>query len=243
MKHITRFEAPWFLKAPKKEYKWIIRASAGPHKLSESIPLAILLKYYLKIAETTREAKRVIFDGKVLVDGRVRRDYKYPVGLMDVVEIPSADIRVRLIPNNLRFLDIVNISKEDSRYKFVRILNKTTQKGGDIQLNLEDGRNVLIPKDKLKDYNLSTLDTLKIEIPSQNIIKSYSIKEGNYAIITGGKNVGIVGKIKSIQWAKYKRRVYSIVTLESTNATYQTNLINVMALGENELDPNVGVKL
>jgi len=102
---------------------------------------------------------------------------------------------------------------------------------------------VLIPKDKLKDYNLSTLDTLKIEIPSQNIIKSYSIKEGNYAIITGGKNVGIVGKIKSIQWAKYKRRVYSIVTLESSNATYQTNLINVMVLGENELDPNVGVKL
>lgn len=243
MAHITRFEAPWFLKVPKKEYKWIVRASPGPHKLSESIPLAILLKYYLKIAETTREAKRVIFDGKVLVDGRVRRDYKYPVGLMDVVEIPSADIRVRVVPNNTRFLDIVNISKEDARYKFVRILNKTTQKGGHIQLNLEDGRNILIPKDKLKDYNFSTLDTLKIEIPSQKIIKSYSIKEGNYAIITGGKNVGIVGKIKSIQWAKYKRRVYSIVTLESNNATYQTNLINVMALGENELDPNVGVKL
>ncbi|BCU70649.1 30S ribosomal protein S4e [Stygiolobus caldivivus] len=243
MVHITRFEAPWFLKAPKKAYKWIIRASAGPHKLSESIPLAILLKYYLKVAETTREAKRIIFDGKVSVDGRVRRDYKYPVGLMDVVEIPSADIRVRVVPNNVRFLDVVNITKEDARYKFVRILNKTTQKSGSMQLNLEDGRNILIPKDKVNDYNFMTLDTLKIELPTQNIVKSYSVKEGNYAIITGGKNVGTIGKIKNIQWAKYKKRVYSIITLEVNNTTYETNLLNVMALGESELDPNVGVKL
>ena len=137
----------------------------------------------------------------------------------------------------------VKISKEDAKYKFVRIVNKTTNKNGNIQLNLEDGRNILIPKDKVNDYNFTTLDTLKIELPTQNIVKSYSVKEGNYAIITGGKNVGTIGKIKNIQWAKYKKRVYSIVTLEVNSTTYETNLLNVMALGESELDPNVGVKL
>ncbi|MEJ2776612.1 30S ribosomal protein S4e [Sulfolobus sp. SCGC AB-777_L09] len=243
MAHITRFEAPWFLKTSKKEYKWVVRANPGPHKLQESIPLAILLKHYLNIAETTREAKRIIFDGKVLVDGRVRKDYKYPVGLMDIVEIPSADIYLRIIPDNTRFLVPIKISKEDAKYKFVRIINKTIVKNGNLQLNLEDGRNILIPKEKISEYNYPTLTTLKIEIPDQNIVNKYDIKEGNYAIVVRGKNVGLMGKIKAIQWAKYKRRKYTIVTLEGKDSsTFQTNLINVMAIGESDIDPNLGVK-
>ncbi|AHC50991.1 30S ribosomal protein S4 [Sulfolobus acidocaldarius SUSAZ] len=244
MVHITRFEAPWFLKVGKKEYKWIIRSRAGPHKIQESVPLAILLKYYLKAVDTTKEAKRIIFDGKVLVDGKVRRDYKYPVGLMDVVEIPSADLRVRIIPDNVRYLTTINISREDAKYKFARIINKTTLKSGVLQLNLEDGRNILLKEEELSQYNLPTLTTLKIELPEQKITTTYTIKEGVYAMIIGGRNAGLHGKISKIQLAKYKRIKYTLVTLEGKDgSTFQTNLINVMAIGENEADPNLGVKL
>ncbi|BFH73476.1 30S ribosomal protein S4e [Sulfurisphaera javensis] len=243
MAHITRFEAPWFLNLSKKEYKWTIRANAGPHKLSESIPLALLLKHYLNVAETTREAKRLIFDGKITVDGRVRKDYKYPVGLMDVVAIPSSDLYFRIVPDNVKYLFPVKISKEDAKYKFVRIINKTTNKNGNLQLNLEDGRNILIPKEKIPEMNYPTLTTLKIETPSQSIVKTYEIKEGKYAIVIGGRNVGLHGIIKSIQYANYKKRKYSIVAIEQKNGEIvETNLQNVMAIGENEIDPNVGVK-
>jgi len=243
MVHITRFEAPWFLQISKKEYKWTVRANPGPHKLSESIPLALLVKHYLKMAETTREAKRIIFSGKILVDGRVRKDYKYPVGLMDVVAIPSIDKYYRVVPDNTRFLKLVEITKEDAKYKFVRIINKTTVKHGNLQLNLEDGRNILVTKEKISEMNYPTLTTLKIELPSQNTVKTYEIKEGKYAIIIGGRNVGLYGIIKSIQYANYKRAKYSIVTIEQKNGeTVQTNLQNVMAIGDTEIDPNVGVK-
>lgn len=243
MAHITRFEAPWFLNLSKKAYKWTIRASAGPHKISEGIPLALALKHYLNFAETTREAKRLIFEGKILVDGKVRKDYKYPVGLMDVISIPSADLYFRLVPDNVKYLYPVKISKEDSKYKFVRIINKTTNKKGNLQLNLEDGRNILILKDKLSEINYPTLTTLKIEIPSQNIVATYEIKEGKYGLIIGGRNVGLHGVIKSIQYANYKKRKYSIVTIEQKSGeVVQTNLQNVMAVGENEIDPNIGVR-
>ena len=243
MAHITRFEAPWFLEISKKEYKWTIRANPGPHKLSESIPLALLLKHYMKVVDTTREAKRLIFDGKIMVDGKVRKDYKYPVGLMDVVSIPSADLYYRVIPDNTRYLSLAKITKEDAKYKFVRIINKTTNKHGNLQLNLEDGRNILVPKEKINEMNFHTLTTLKIELPSQNIITSYEIKEGKYAIIIGGRNVGLHGIIKSIQYANYKKAKYSIVTIEQKNGeVVQTNLQNVMAIGDTEVDPNIGVR-
>ncbi|MBP1357437.1 MAG: 30S ribosomal protein S4e [Sulfolobus sp.] len=243
MAHITRFEAPWFLEISKKEYKWTVRAVPGPHKLSESIPLALVLKHYIEVVETTREAKRLIFDGKVMVDGRIRRDYKYPVGLMDVVSIPSADLYFRAIPDNTRYLKLIKITKEDAKYKFVRILNKTTNKHGNLQLNLEDGRNILIPKEKINEMKFTTLSTLKIEVPSQNIATAYEIKDGKYGIIVGGRNVGLHGIIKSIQYATYKKAKYSVVTIEQKNGEIiQTNLKNVMAIGENEIDPNVGVK-
>jgi len=241
--HITRFEAPWFLEVNKKEYKWAVRSNAGPHKLSESVPLALLLKHYMKVADTTREAKRLIFDGKVLVDGKIRKDYKYPVGLMDVISIPSADLFFRVVPDNTKYLSLAKITKEDAKYKFVRITNKTTNKHGNLQLNLEDGRNILIPKEKINEMKFPTLSTLKIELPSQNIIASYEIKEGKYAIIVGGRNVGLHGIIKSIQYANYKKAKYSIVTIEQKNGEIvQTNLQNVMVIGDTEPDPNIGVR-
>jgi len=235
MTHITRFEAPWFLPISKKEYKWVVRANPGPHPISKSIPLALIIRDYLKLAETLKEAKYIISKGKVLVDGRVRKDYKYPVGLMDVISIPSADLYFRVIPDNVRFLKLSKISKEEANYKYVRIMNKTTVKGNKIQLNLEDGRNILLDRDTARKFK--TLMTLKLELPSQNILDYYEIKEGAYVLLIGGKNVGFHGVIKSISWSKFKTRKYTVVTVESKdNRTYQTNLLNVMSIGKEKPD-------
>ncbi|MCH4814916.1 MAG: 30S ribosomal protein S4e [Saccharolobus sp.] len=238
MAHITRFETPWFLVISKKQYKWTVRPNAGPHPIGKSIPLAVVIRDYLKLAGTVREAKHIIFNGKVLVDGKVRKDYKYPVGLMDIVSIPSADLYFRVLPDNVRFMRLSKISADEAHYKYVRIMNKTTIKGGGIQLNLEDGRNILVDKETAK--NFKTLMTLKIELPSQNIVDSFTISEGSYAIFVGGKNVGIHGVVKNINLSKFKSRKYSVITLESKGGnTYQTNLMNVMSIGREKPDMRV----
>ncbi|AAK41007.1 30S ribosomal protein S4e [Saccharolobus solfataricus] len=238
MAHITRFEAPWFLMISKKQYKWTVRPNAGPHSIEKSIPLAVVIRDYLKLAGTIREAKHIIFDGKVLVDGKVRKDYKYPVGLMDIVSIPSADLYFRVLPDNVRFMRFSKISADEARYKYVRIINKTTIKEGRIQLNLEDGRNILVDKETAK--NFKTLMTLKIELPSQQILDSFTISERSYAIFVGGRNVGIHGIVKNINLSKFKSRKYSVITLESRDGnTYQTNIMNVMSIGREKSDLRV----
>lgn len=230
MPHITRFEAPWFLKISKKEYKWTVRANPGPHPLSKSIPLSLILRDYLKVATTLSEAKKVISEGKVYVDGIVRKDYRFPVGLMDIISIPSAGLYYVMFPDKSRYISPKQISESEAKYKLVRIMNKTMIKGGKLQLNLEDGRNILVNKEDSSKY--PTLSTLKIEIPSQNIISVYPLVENMYGIIIGGKNTGLHGKIVKIQRAQYKTRKYSIVTIQKDNESYETNLLNTMVIGE-----------
>ena len=44
----------------------------------------------LGIAQTRREGKLVLAQGKVLVDGKVVEKDDFPVGLMDVISMPDA---------------------------------------------------------------------------------------------------------------------------------------------------------
>ncbi len=74
-------------------------------------------------------------------------------------------------------------------------------KGGNLQLNLHDGRNILIkiqdPRNPKED-KFHRMDVLKISVPDQEIHKILRFKENNMAIIMSGKNIGQVGKIITI---------------------------------------------
>ncbi|MEM1555119.1 MAG: S4 domain-containing protein, partial [Desulfurococcaceae archaeon] len=90
-RHLKTFAAPAFWPIMRKKYKWVVKPSPGPHAISRCLPLLIIVRDILKYAETSREARKLISEGHFLVDGRVRRNYKYPVGVMDVISIKEYD--------------------------------------------------------------------------------------------------------------------------------------------------------
>ena len=61
-----------------------------------------------------------------------------------------------------------------------QIKNKTTIKDGLTQLNLHDGRNIVLKKEESNVTRYSTHDTVKISIPDQKILEKYELKIGNY---------------------------------------------------------------
>lgn len=67
--------------------------------MRECVPLTIILKETLKYALTGQEAKIILKDqgNQVLIDNKVRRYFKYPVGLMDVVYIPKTGDQLRVL--------------------------------------------------------------------------------------------------------------------------------------------------
>ena len=177
-----------------------------------------------------REVKAILSSGQVKVDGVIRKDGRFPVGLMDVVEITTSGERFRLLPKLKGGLKLVSIDDAEAKYKLCRIETKTMVNGNKVQLGLHDGRTLLLPEDKeASDYK--TLDTLKVGIPKQKLMKTINLVKGAYAIVSRGKNVGIEGKILEIE--KRLGTHASTVTLQDPDGNkFQTALDYVFVVGK-----------
>jgi small subunit ribosomal protein S4e len=234
---LKRKPAPRFWPIHRKEFTWVVKPFPGPHSLQNCLPLAIVLRDILGFAKTRKEAKTIVSQGKVHVDGKIRRKDNFPVGLMDVISIPDADKNFRIIPSK-KGLILHPISKEEAAIKLCRIEDRTVIKNGQVQLNLHDGSNLLAkvadPKNPQEDV-CKTLDTIKLSLPGRQILEHVKMKEKGFAIITGGKNIGKLGKIVEIEKAEGKKRRNSFVTIEDAKGNrYQTILNFIFTIGETQ---------
>lgn len=219
-KHLKRLAAPRTWRIPRKTHKWVVKPSPGPHSVDRGIPLLIVVRDILKLCQTDREGRRIIGRREVLVDGRVVRNPKHPVGMMDIISLPRTKESYRVLLDKRNKLTLVNVDEGQSKWKLVRIENKTTIRGGRTQLNLHDGKNILLEKNEYK-----TGDVLKVELPSLKIMNVYPLAEGNISLIIGGKHVG---KLATVSSYKLKRgREPNIVVLKEGFTTVKDNVFVV----------------
>lgn len=232
-RHMKRHAAPTFWPLIRKDFKWAVKPSAGPHPASRSIPLLVLVRDVLKYVERGMEARKLIAEGHFRVDGVVRTDYKFPVGLMDVIEVIDTGEFFRVIPAPTAYMTLIPVSREEGSFKLCRIENKTTVDGGHIQLNLHDGKNVLIrvsnPSKPSEDV-YKTMGTLKVTIPKLEVVKYLPLQSNSMVIITSGRSVGKVGRLASISEGMGRHR--KLVKIEGLkgDAIY-TTLDKVFVIG------------
>lgn len=193
-KHLKRLNAPRTLQIHRKEETWTIKSSPGPHSLEKSIPLGLVIRNYLNLADTLKETKRIISNGEILVDGIIRKNHKFPCGIMDVISIPKLKKDYRVLFNRRGKLILIPISSKESNWKLCRIENKTIVKDKKIQLNLHDGTNKLVKKDEYK-----TGDVLKILFNEQKIDDIFKFEKGTVSMIIGGSHIGEVANIEDIE--------------------------------------------
>ena len=232
---LKRKPAPRFWPIHRKEAVWIVRPSSGPHSLEKCLPLSIVLRDILKVAETRKEAKKIISQGKVYVDGKVRLKDDFPVGLMDIISMPDLNKFYRILPSH-KGLFLNPISKEEASFKLLRLEDKTLVKNGNSQIALHDGTNMLVkagdPENPL-EVVYETFATLKLGLPEKQVLDQLKTKKGNMAIITGGKNIGKKGKIVEIEKTEAKKRRNALVVVEDEKGgRYQTILDFVFSIGE-----------
>jgi small subunit ribosomal protein S4e len=229
-KHLKRLPAPRHWPIRRKADKFTTRPIPGPHPKEYCLTLAVLLREILGYAENMREVKAILASGQVKVDGRIRKDPRFPIGSMDVVEIESSGDRFRLLPKLRGGLRLVSIEETEAKFKLCRVESKMMVRGGHLQMTLHDGRNILLPEgSEPSDYH--TLDTLKISLPDQKLMKAIPLDKGVRAIVMRGKNVGIEGKVLAID-RRYGTHA-STVTLEDPDGNkFQTALEYVFVLGK-----------
>ena len=233
MGHVKRLAAPPHLKISVKESVFTVCPSPGSHPKYECIPLLLIVRDYLRYAARAEEARKIIGAGKILVDGRPVKDYKFPVGLMDVVSIPETGENYRVLPIYRRGLDLVEIPREESGFKLGRIIRKMHVPGGHLQITLHDGRNIRFKEvtEEVRQYN--TRDTVKISVPSQVILGYLRLEEGKYGLLIKGPKQGLHGEIIEIR-REVTYPAKPIVRLKSSIGKISSLLDYVMVVGEEE---------
>jgi len=182
--------------------------------------LALILRDLLGHCDTRREAQRIIGSRSVWVDGKPVTNPKHPVGIMDVISIPEMKDHYRFLLDARGHFTPVKLTDKEAMWKMVRIENKTTVKGGVIQLNLHDGRNILLKKNAYKSG-----DTLKISLPEQKILGHYPLAKGNSAMLIAGKHAGELVHVENYTPTRNPRE--NIVIFEEGFATVKDNVFIV----------------
>jgi small subunit ribosomal protein S4e len=217
---------PTSWKVPKKTNKWITAVSPGPHSKQSSIPIVVVMRDMLKIVDNAKEAKRILVEKQILIDGVARKSLKFPVGLFDVISIPTDNQYYRMLQDSKGRLYLNPIDEERAKFKICKILNKTTVKGGKTQLNLHDGTNILASED------YKTKDTIQISLPDKGVLQKLEYKIGNVAMITGGRHSGMVGTIKEINVIRSSKN--NVVTISGMNSEIETIENYVFVIGEDK---------
>lgn len=190
--HLSRLNSPksWAIK--KKGIKWVIKPSAGSHSPETSLPLGIIIRDVLLLSKTTRETKKILNDNQVLINNIIRKDIKFPVGLMDTLAIPSLNNCYRILLNKKGKIILVPIKKEEVNLLYCKITNKTLLRNKKIQLNLSYGKNMLIDKDS---YKIG--DTLIVSDKNE-IKKHLKLEKGSSIYLIKGKHIGNTGSLEGI---------------------------------------------
>ena len=214
---MKRLNTPRAVRISRKKETWTVKPSPGPHPIEKSVPLSYIIRDDLALADTLRETKRIISNGDVLVDGKIKKNYKHPVGLMDVVSFPKLKKDYRILFDRKGKLSLVEISQKDSTWKLCRIQNKKILKGSKKQLNLHDGKNILIKKDEYK-----TGDVLKIEFKDNKIVDKFEFKKGNVSMITGGSHIGEIANIEKTDVISSSKSNITVMKGENEFTTLQS---------------------
>lgn len=231
--HQKRLSAPHDYPIERKENTYVIKGK-GPHAADTGLPLLVVLRDVLEYVDSESEAKQVLDDEKVLVDGSVRKNPAYTVGFMDVVGFPDMDTYYRVLLDTRGF---VLQQVDDADRKLARIEDKTTIAGGVTQLNLHDGNNIEVDDAGAYDTRSSVL----LSLPDKDIEDEFRFDEGNLAYVSGGRHTGLRATITDI--TEQRGGNPRMVTLETDDGTEVTTVEdNVYVIGTDDAEVDVDVE-
>ncbi|UCG04393.1 MAG: 30S ribosomal protein S4e [Candidatus Heimdallarchaeota archaeon] len=235
-RHRKRLSAPIAYPIPRKHGTFTIKPYPTRSSMESSIPLGIVIREMLGYAKTLSEVKKILSRQMIKVDGKVQTNYKSSLGPMDILEIPKTDEYFRLTPyRGKRRFKLHPIPKEDTHLKIQRIQKKQMVKKSLIQLTFHDGRNFLLNPEEEYQFPISEIavkDSVMFNLEDKTIEDHYPFTEGNTALIMGGHNVGIIGKIREIE--SQSGRKTRTVTLETEKGEIKTTDHHLFVIGREE---------
>ncbi|MCJ1285931.1 40S ribosomal protein S4 [Xylographa opegraphella] len=194
-KHQKRLSAPSHWLLDKLSGAYAPKASPGPHKARDCMPLIIFIRNRLKYALNARETKAIVMQRLIKVDGKVRTDPTYPAGFMDVISIEKTGENFRLVYDTKGRFTVHRITTEEAEYKLGKVKRVQLGKGGIPYLVTHDARTLGRIRIRYPDPAIKVNDTVKIDLSSGKITEYITFDTGVIAMVIGGRNMGRVGVV------------------------------------------------
>ena len=198
--HLKRIPAPKSLVIDRKERTFTVRPKPSGHVIENGLPLGMIIRDELSLTSTMSEVKKSLTSSPVLVDGFPRKDYRFHVGLFDVITIPKVNKSYTITFDTKGRIIVEEISKSDSAQKVCKVIGKTVLPKGKMQYHMHDGKNII------SEQKISIGDSVILNLPSLEIKEVLELKPGAYVYLIQGKYRGSSGVLKEL---RQKQAVYS----------------------------------
>merc|ERR1712039_7784 len=201
----------------------------GPHKLRECLPLQLVLRNRLKYALSGRECDIILGtkDNEVKVDNKVRRDKKFPVGLMDVVSIPKTKDNYRMLYDVKGRFTLTKLKEKEAEFKLCKVKRRVMGQNKIPYLVTHDARCLRYP-----DPAITVFDTVKVDLKTGAIVDTLRLEIGNNVLVTGGANRGRVGVISNR--TRIQGAFDMIAVKDKTGHSFNTRIDNCFVIGKGE---------
>ena len=185
--HQTRETIPkeWPLTRKGRKYVVVSRQRNG-------IPLLVVLRDMLKLGRTRKEIKKILNEGNIAVNGKMRKDERFSLLVFDIITIKKINKNYRIILSKRKF-QAEEIKEKDAAERICRINGKKAIGKNKVQLNLDNGENIL--------YNgkAKTGESAVIGLNEKKIIRVLPVQKNAKVFISVGKHKGEEGIIREIK--------------------------------------------
>jgi len=188
MSHIKLQKAPMTWPIPRKGKTFVVKPLSG------EIPILVILRDILKIAQTRKEVKRAIFMKELLLNEKPIYDDKQGANLFDVLTIIPSKESYRITFDKRGKFKLEH--EKNSHSKIAKIKNKKTLNNKKTQINLSGGRNFI------SDLKCKVNDSVVINFKTNKIEKCLELKNGAKVFVIDGKHVGETGVVEKINSEK-----------------------------------------
>jgi len=196
-RHLKRQVAPKNWPIPRKGTTFIVKNN------SKGIPILVVLRDMMKIAQNRKEVKKAIHKRDLVVLGKPINDEKKSMELYDVLTIVPTKKNYRLVLSEKGKFAIEEIDEKESKEKIAKVIGKKTLKGKKNQINLSDGRNYIA------QVKCKVGDSVLVDIEKKKISKVLPIKEKSEVLVTWGKHAGTKGTIAKIDEKQQMVEIHS----------------------------------
>ncbi len=190
--HQKRLSVPDVWPVSRKTETFTVKADAGPHG-EDGVPLVIVLRDVLGYVDSLRETRYALNHGTVRINGDIVDDARRPVGMFDIVAFTGRGEYYRVFPGEGGRLALTPIAEEDAGSKLGKVIGKRQVQGGDTQLNLHDGGNILV-----EDEGYGVGDSVIVDNDDGSIVAHFPYEEGCLVTAVDGAHSGEVGRVLEI---------------------------------------------